>query len=75
MGLAICADIGQKQVPKCNRADVLTDGTITPLNTYSVNANPVTLSQSGQRFFYSDVSGVIRYNTSATASSSDGPLN
>jgi hypothetical protein len=43
-----------------------------------MNANPVTWQQSGVRTFYSDGSGVIRYNTSATASvpatAGDAPL-
>jgi prepilin-type N-terminal cleavage/methylation domain-containing protein len=46
----------------------------TPVVTYTVNANPVTIGSTGQRGFYSDQSGVIRYNPSSTASSSDKPL-
>ena len=37
-----------------------------PVPTYSSNANPVTVDQTGKRYFYSDASGVIRYNTTAT---------
>jgi prepilin-type N-terminal cleavage/methylation domain-containing protein len=44
-----------------------------PITFYSSNANPVSL-QTGTRYFYSDASGVIRYNTTATATSTDGPL-
>ena len=36
-----------------------------PVPTYSSNANPVTVEQTGKRYFYSDASGVIRYNTTA----------
>ena len=45
-----------------------------PIPTYSSNANPVTPQQTGVRYFYSDASGVIRYNTTATATSTDSPL-
>ena len=45
-----------------------------PVPTYASNANPVTVDQTGKRFFYSDASGVIRYNTTATATSTDASL-
>ena len=45
-----------------------------PATTYSVNANPVSRGQSGQRSFYSDQTGVIRANQAAAASSSDSPI-
>ena len=45
----------------------------TPSVQYSVEAEPQS-PQTGQRRFYSDQSGVIRYNTSATATASDNPL-
>ncbi len=45
-----------------------------PYVSYTVNGNPVAPGQSGQRYFYSDQSGVIRYNTSTNASSSDSAL-
>ena len=45
-----------------------------PVPTYASNANPVTVDQTGKRYFYSDASGVIRYNTSGTASSGDSSL-
>jgi len=46
----------------------------TPSVTYTSNAGPQAPGQSGQRYFYSDQSGVIRYNTSAAASASDAAL-
>jgi type IV pilus assembly protein PilA len=52
----------------------ITPGTGSPLASYSSNANPVTVDQTGKRFFYSDSSGVLRYNTSGTASSGDSSL-
>ena len=44
-----------------------------PATTYSVQGDPQN-SQTGQRHFYSDQSGVIRYNVSAQASAGDSPL-
>jgi prepilin-type N-terminal cleavage/methylation domain-containing protein len=44
------------------------------VNTYASTANPITVDQTGKRFFYSDASGVIRYNATATAASTDSPL-
>ena len=38
----------------------------TPITTYAVNGDPSN-AQTGQRHFYSDQSGVIRYNVSAVA--------
>ena len=42
--------------------------------TYTTNGNPTSPGQSGQRYFYSDASGVIRYSTTGPATSADGPL-
>lgn len=42
--------------------------------SYSINGDPITVGQSGQRYFYSDPSGVIRYNGSARAKDTDRPL-
>ena len=42
--------------------------------TYALNADPITPGQTGQRYFFTDQSGVIRFNVSATASVSDSPL-
>ncbi len=45
-----------------------------PTSTYASNANPITVDQTGKRYFYSDASGVLRYNTTVTASSADAAL-
>jgi len=45
-----------------------------PRVAYTANAAPVTPGQSGQRFFFTDQSGVIRYNPAAAASATDNPL-
>ena len=43
-------------------------------STYTSNGAPITFGQTGQRYFFSDGSGVIRYNQSNTAAVTDGPL-
>jgi prepilin-type N-terminal cleavage/methylation domain-containing protein len=53
---------------------VTTAGTQTPSVTYSSNASPTSPGLSGTRYFFSDGSGVIRYNGSAAANSSDAAL-
>ncbi len=44
-----------------------------PSATYAANADPIS-AQTGTRHFYTDASGVIRYNTTAAAASTDQPL-
>jgi type IV pilus assembly protein PilA len=44
-----------------------------PATTYTVTGDPQN-SQTGQRHFFSDQSGVIRYNTTAVATVADSPL-
>jgi len=44
------------------------------INTYTLTANPITVGTTGQNYYYTDQSAVIRQNTSATASSSDSPI-
>ena len=43
-------------------------------NLYSVTAQPVTPGTTGQRYFYSDQTGVIRFNATGTASATSPPL-
>jgi type IV pilus assembly protein PilA len=51
----------------------VTPGTQTVIVTYSSTAVPTAVGQSGQRGFYSDQSGVIRYTTDGTAPSNASP--
>jgi prepilin-type N-terminal cleavage/methylation domain-containing protein len=44
------------------------------MDTYTINADPATPSVTGQRYFFTDQSAVIRQNQSATASVSDPPI-
>jgi prepilin-type N-terminal cleavage/methylation domain-containing protein len=50
-----------------------TSGAI-PYSTYTVNGDPITVDQTGKRYFYSDASGVIRYNASGVATSASSAL-
>ena len=61
---------------KSGYAFTLTGGTLSNnVNpTYSVTGDPTAPGQTGQRHFYSDQSGVIRFNLSAQATVSDSPL-
>ncbi len=43
-------------------------------NTFTITADPLTRGTTGTRSFFSDESGVIRYNTGATAGTGDNPL-
>ena len=46
----------------------------TPTGGYNITAQPVSLNQTGVRYFYTDMSGVIRFNVGATATSGSSPL-
>jgi len=46
----------------------------TPEVTYTVIGDPIARGQTGQRSFFSDQSGVIRFNQTATATIADSPL-
>jgi prepilin-type N-terminal cleavage/methylation domain-containing protein len=43
-------------------------------NTYSISAAPSVVGSTGIRYFFTDQSGVIRYNTTASATAGDSPL-
>jgi type IV pilus assembly protein PilA len=45
----------------------------TPTVTYTVTGLPVTVGQTGQRGFFSDQSGVIRFTTDGTAPTAASP--
>ena len=46
----------------------------TPFQQYSIQASPVTPGVTGQRYFFTNQSGVIRVNLTAAATASDNPL-
>jgi type IV pilus assembly protein PilA len=86
-GTAAACAAGASSVNACLLDEVLTAGQksgylftvgggsgTVPNVTYITNGNPVTRGQTGQRSFFSDQSGVIRYNTTAAAAVGDNPL-
>jgi prepilin-type N-terminal cleavage/methylation domain-containing protein len=44
------------------------------VNTYGITATPITVGTTGTNYYYTDMSGVIRQNSTATAGSTDSPL-
>jgi prepilin-type N-terminal cleavage/methylation domain-containing protein len=71
--LGCSAGVATAACQKSGYSFAITSDGANPSLFYSSNANPISL-QTGTRYFYSDASGVIRYNTTAIASSSDGPI-
>jgi prepilin-type N-terminal cleavage/methylation domain-containing protein len=72
--LGCTAGVGTASCQKSGYNFNITAGAGIPLGSYSVNANPVTLGQTGQRYFYTDSSGLIHYNTAQIATSADQPI-
>ena len=72
--LGCSAGVGTASCQKSGFNFSITSGAESPISSYSTNANPVTLGQTGQRYFYSDASGLIRYNSTASATSADQPI-
>lgn len=48
--------------------------TSSTVTAYTASASPQTHGSTGTRGFYTDASGVIRYNASGTATASDSPI-
>ena len=44
------------------------------IDTYTVTASPSTPGTTGSNFYFTDMSGVIRQNTSGTAAATDSPI-
>jgi prepilin-type N-terminal cleavage/methylation domain-containing protein len=57
--------------PKSGYNFQITGLTVQPIAFYQTTANPLSVGQTGVRYFYSDASGVIRYNQTAIATSND----
>ncbi|MBZ5659886.1 MAG: pili assembly chaperone, partial [Acidobacteriia bacterium] len=49
-------------------------GSTSPFQQYSLTAAPTTVNVTGQRYFYTDQSGVIRANTAGVATSASTPI-
>jgi type IV pilus assembly protein PilA len=50
------------------------NATSTPSIQYTINANPVIQSVTGDKGFYSDDSNIIRYNSTGPATSTSPPI-
>ncbi len=84
----ILGDLGPSSSPTSTAADLIDSALVTgqksgytfsytASNTYqqySIQANPITVGVTGQRYFFTDQSGVIRVNLTAAATSTDNPL-
>ena len=62
--------LGQDNATKGGYSFNLTP-TGTPASTYTINASPVTPGSSGNRYFFTDQTGVIRYNAQQPATPAD----
>ena len=60
--------------PKSGFFFTYTDTTGTPSIIYTLAADPAVRGQTGQRSFFSDQSGVIRFNATQAASATDKPI-
>ena len=81
------ADLGPSTAPTSTAADLIDSALVSgiksgytfaysatgPWQQYTITAAP-TSSSTGQRYFFTDQSGVIRVNLSTTASASDNPI-
>src|SRR5512135_1324501 len=84
----ILADLGPSTAPTSTAADLIDSALVTgtksgytmtytsasPWQQYTITAAPTTPGVTGQRYFFTDQSGVIRVNTSAAATSNDNPI-
>ena len=68
------AGVGTAPCQKSGYNFNITAGAQIPISTYAANANPLALGTTGSRFFYSDNSAVLRYNSTVIATSADQPL-
>jgi type IV pilus assembly protein PilA len=73
---SVLAGTGSNTSGKSGYSFVYSPGSVTNgrVDIYSFNANPSTPGTTGTNFYYTDMSGVIRQNTTATAGSTDSPL-
>jgi type IV pilus assembly protein PilA len=71
---ASCPKSGYKFYTNISGGLVTPGAGTTPAVLYTVNGDPITVDQTGKRYFFSDQSGVIRYNTTAVAGASDNSL-
>jgi type IV pilus assembly protein PilA len=84
----LLSDLGPSTAPTSTAADLIDSALVTgvksgytftfaatsPWQQYSIVAGPTTVGVTGQRYFSTDQSGVIRVNLSTTATSADLPI-
>jgi type IV pilus assembly protein PilA len=82
------SDLGPSTAPTSTAADLIDSALVTgtksgytfsysaatPYQQYSIQAAPVNAGVTGQRYFFTDQSGVIRVNLSSPAAATDNPL-
>jgi type IV pilus assembly protein PilA len=84
----LLSDLGPSSSPTSTAADLIDSALVTGSKSgysftykasasyqqYSITAGPTSVGVTGQRYFFTDQSGVIRVNLTTTASSTDNPL-
>jgi type IV pilus assembly protein PilA len=71
---SVLAGATSSATPKSGFFFTYANTTGTPSIIYTLKADPANRGQTGQRSFYSDQSGVIRFNASAAATATDKPI-
>jgi len=72
--LGCTAGVGTASCQKSGYGFSISSATGTPITSYTVSGNPQVWNQTGTRYFYSDNSSVIRFNTTAPATVDDQPV-
>ncbi|MGH9432673.1 MAG: prepilin-type N-terminal cleavage/methylation domain-containing protein [Terriglobia bacterium] len=44
------------------------------VNNYTITGNPISVGSTGQNYYFTDESNVIRFNTASTAAATDSPI-
>ena len=84
----VLGDLGPSTSPSSTAADLIDSALVTgsksgytftytasaPYQQYSITAGPTTVGVTGQRYFFTNQSGVIRVNLTTTATSADNPI-
>jgi len=82
------SDLGPSTAPSSSAADLIDSALVTgvksgytfayaatsPFQSYTLTASPTTPGVTGQRYFFTDQSGVIRFNLTTTAAATDSPI-
>jgi hypothetical protein len=73
---SVLAGTGSNTSSKSGYSFIYSPGSVvnSRVDVYGINANPTTVGTTGTNFYFTDVTGVIRQNSTATASATDSPL-